>query len=188
MKVLVIPEDPTRDQYILKPIVEKLFEDLGRKARVEVLKDPHLRGTSEALDKRTIESIVAENPMENLFLLMVDRDGDRMRNSHHAAGREADHPHRLIACLAREEVEVWMLALHRDELGAAWAEVRAHTDPKEQYADPFLRQKGWLMQVGSGRKRAMQGLGSQWQALLTVCPELKDLRDRLRAWLDRTPA
>lgn len=187
MKVLVIPEDSTRDQYILKPIVEALFADLGRKARVDVLKDPHLRGTSEALAQKMVGRIVAENPMEDLFLLMVDRDGDRWNNTHQAAAREADHPNRVIACLAVEEVEVWMLALHREELGVAWAEVREHTDPKEHYADPFLRQKGWLMQVGSGRKRAMQGLGAQWKALLDFCPELKELRDRLRAWLERTP-
>jgi hypothetical protein len=40
MKVLIIPEDPTRDPYILKPIVERLFShELQRVARVEVLKD-----------------------------------------------------------------------------------------------------------------------------------------------------
>ena len=29
MKILVIPEDPMLDQYILKPVVERLFADLG---------------------------------------------------------------------------------------------------------------------------------------------------------------
>lgn len=188
MKVLVIPEDPTLDQYILKPIVEALFADLGRKARIEVLKDPHLRGTSEALDPEMVARIVEENPMEDLFLLMVDRDGDRLGNSRQALARELDHPQRLIACLAVEEVEVWMLALHRGALQAPWPEIRAHHDPKEHYAEPFLRQQEWLMQVGHGRKRAMRELGAQWRSLLTVCPELEELRLRLRAWLDRTPA
>jgi hypothetical protein len=41
-RVLVIPEDPTHDQYILKPVVEAMFRSLGKpNARVEVLKDPH---------------------------------------------------------------------------------------------------------------------------------------------------
>ncbi len=44
MKILVVPEDPTHDQYILKPIVERIFKDLDTGARIEVLKDPHLGG------------------------------------------------------------------------------------------------------------------------------------------------
>ncbi len=39
MKVLVIAEDPTYDQYILKPIGERIFRDLDRPVRVEVLRD-----------------------------------------------------------------------------------------------------------------------------------------------------
>ncbi len=30
MKVLIIPEDPSLDKYILKPIVERIFQDLER--------------------------------------------------------------------------------------------------------------------------------------------------------------
>jgi hypothetical protein len=37
LKVLVAPEDPTLDQYVLKPIVERLFADLGKTPRVLVL-------------------------------------------------------------------------------------------------------------------------------------------------------
>ncbi len=101
--------------------------------------------------------------------------------------REAEHPGRLLACLAVEEVEVWMLALHRDALGGRWPEVRADCDPKERYADPFLREKGWLTEVGHGRKRAMRELPSRWGSLLSVCPELAELRERLRALMDLQP-
>ncbi len=187
MKVLVIPEDPTLDQYVLKPIVEALFRDLGRKARVEVLQDPHLSGVDEALSQKVIAAIVEENPMMDLFLVLVDRDCNRMKNAERAAEREAEHPRRLLACLAVEEVEVWMLALHRDELGGRWPEVRADCDPKELYADPFLREKGWLTEVGRGRKRAMRELPSRWGSLLSVCPELAQLRERLRALMDPQP-
>jgi len=188
MKVLVIPEDPTLDQHILKPIVESLLEDLGRRARVAILQDPHLTGVSEALDQKMVERIISENPMEDLFLLMVDRDGDRLGNSELAKAREAEHPRKLIACLALEEIEVWMLALHREELDVSWSEVRAHHDPKEEYAQPFLSRKGWTMQVGRGRKRAMRELATRWKSLLTVCPEIAELRDRLRERLASTVA
>lgn len=182
MKVLVITEDPTHDQYLVKPVVEQLFVDLGRQASVEILRDPHLRGIDEALDPAVVAGIVQDNPMIDLFLLVVDRDCDRFRNTARAAARVADHPERLLACLAREEVEVWMLALHKKALGVPWKQVRAHCDPKEAFADPLLRRLG-STGPGFGRKRAMRALSGQWRSLLTSCRELKELRDEIGAWI-----
>ena len=87
MKVLIIPEDPTHDPHIIKPIIQALFDDLGRKAWVDVLREPRLRGTSDALDAATIAAIVAENEMIDLFLLVVDRDCNRDGNDSKAAAR-----------------------------------------------------------------------------------------------------
>ncbi|MEX1361880.1 MAG: hypothetical protein AB1Z98_02070, partial [Nannocystaceae bacterium] len=115
MKVLVIPEDPTLDQYVLKPIIERMLADHGLKARVDALRDPHLRGVAQALDSTIVAEIIRDNPMQDLFVLMVDRDCDRLGNSTKAAARVAEHEGRLLACLAHQEVEVWMLALHRTE-------------------------------------------------------------------------
>jgi hypothetical protein len=185
MKVLVIPEDPTYDQYILKPIVERIFTDLDRSARVEVLQDPHLRGIGDALDPQIVQEIVADNPMVDLFILMVDRDCNRYKNETKAIARKEEHPERLLACLAIEEVEVWMLWLHRDHLNAPWQEVRQHCDPKEEYAEPFLRSQGWTSRVGNGRKRAMRALGAAWDGLKKACPELAKLRDEVEEWLSR---
>ena len=43
--VLVIPEDPTLNGHILKPLAERLLKDAGKpKARVKVLDKPRLRG------------------------------------------------------------------------------------------------------------------------------------------------
>ncbi len=191
LRVLVIPEDPTNDQHVLKPICEKLFEELGRRARIEILKDPHLRGVTEALDPAQVRAIVDENEMIDLFLLLVDRDGrgpsPRLGNTNQARAREQDHPGRLIACLAVEEVEVWLLALHRDTLEARWPEVRSHEDSKEAYFDPLMARRGWTGEVGGGRKRAMRELGARWRGLLEVCDELRELRDRLGAWLASHP-
>ena len=187
MKVLIIPEDPTLDQHILKPIVERLFADLGRPARVMMLTDPHLGGVEQALDGGTIRSIVDKYRMVDLFLLMVDNDGGRSGNAGKAALREAEYPDRLIACLAIEEVEVWMLALHREEIrqmtGARWPQIRGHHDPKEAYATPFIRARGWSTGVGRGRKDAMRALPTQWGSLLQVCDELAVLRRRVEDWL-----
>ncbi|WP_309891619.1 hypothetical protein [Archangium sp.] len=184
MKVLVIPEDPTLDKYILKPIVERLFKDVGRKAQIEVLEDPHLRGIDEALDSKCVAQIVAENPMVDLFLLMVDRDCNRYRNEERAEAREQEHPGKLLACLAVQEVEVWMVALHREAVDApSWKEVRAECDPKERYADPLLRELSSPTAVGHGRKQAMREIATQWNALVQRCEELARLRERLQEWV-----
>ncbi len=182
MKVLIIPEDPANDQYILKPVVEKIFAELSRIARIEVLYDPWLRGASQALSQQVVEEIVTDNPMVNLFLLIVDRDCDREKNSTKAAARELEHQDRLIACLPREELEVWMLALYRSGF-KNWADIQAECDPKERFAWPFLEKMGWDEELGGGYKRAMDPLSKEWKGLLAVCPELKELRDRIAGWL-----
>lgn len=175
MKVLIIPEDPSLDKYILKPVVERIFEDLERTARVDVLEEPHLKGVDQALDATIIAEIVRDNPMEDLFLLIVDRDCNRFKNVEKAAARVAEHSNKLIACLAVEEVEVWLLAVHRENLNAGWLEVRAECDPKERFAEPLLNMLG-RDSPGRGRKGAMRGLGAKWKGLLELCPEIKALK------------
>jgi hypothetical protein len=68
VKILVIPEDPILDQYVLKPLVEGIFSDLGRTARVHVLTNPRLRGVDQALHSGTLADIVATYSMHDLFL------------------------------------------------------------------------------------------------------------------------
>jgi hypothetical protein len=136
MKVLVIPEDSKLDQYVLKPVMERIFQALEIAARVDVLPDRRLRGVSHALD--SVDEIIADNPMEDLFLLVIDRDCDRENNTVRAQQVQSRHTGKLIAICAREEVEIWMLALHRGKLAASWRDIKADCDPKERYAEPFL--------------------------------------------------
>ncbi len=184
MKVLIIPEDPTLDQYILKPVVKRLFDDLERPARIDVLSNPRLRGVAQALDSATLADIVSTFQMIDLFLVLVDRDGDTTRPAV-AAARETEHPGRLIACLAIEEIEVWMLALHRDTLGSPWREVQSERNPKERFATPFLAARAPKLDPGAGRSWAMRELGTGWRGVLQVCPEIDDLKRRIQDWLDR---
>lgn len=182
MKVLVIPEDQTHDAYIIKPIVEAICADLGRKAKVDVLPEPRLRGTSEALDPALIRRIVDGNPMVDLFILAVDRDCDRDKNEARAAARASEHPGKLIACVAVQEVEVWMLALHTDKLTTPFSEIRRHCDPKEPFAEPLLDRLGARSGPGAGRKAAMRALGGNLKGLLARCDELARLRAAIDAW------
>ena len=181
MKVLIIPEDPTHDPHIIKPIIQAIFDDLGRKARVDVLREPHLRGTSDALDADTIATIVSENEMIDLFLLVVDRDCNRDGNDAKAAVRAREHDGKLIACLARQEVEVWLLALHTDQLDTPWQAVRAECDPKERFGEPLLQRLG-SVGPGAGRKAAMRALPGNLRPLLSRCDELAQLKADIDAW------
>ena len=181
MKVLLILEDQTHDQYIIKPVVEALFADLKLPARISVLPEPRLRGYSQALDPEMIRSIVHDNPMEDLFLLVVDRDCDRNHAETKTAAIQEEHATKLICCLAIQEIEVWMLALHADSLDAPLSEIRQHCDPKERWAEPLLARLG-TDGPGAGRKKAMRALQGQWRSLRDRCDELKSLQDQVESW------
>lgn len=83
VRVLVIPEDFRKDQYILAPIFRRLLRVLGRQsAKVSVCQDPRLGGIGEALKYERLAEIVARyRGMVDLFVLCVDRDGDRNRRA-----------------------------------------------------------------------------------------------------------
>ena len=50
MNVLIIPEDLRNDQYVLKPIISALLQNLGKpRANVQVCRDPLLGGIKQAL-------------------------------------------------------------------------------------------------------------------------------------------
>lgn len=185
MKVLVIPEDPTLDQYILKPIVERILTELGKTARVQVLTNPRLRGIAQALDPAIIADVVRTYPMVDLFLVMVDRDGDPKRPSL-ATRLEGTQPH-LFVCLAIEELEVWMLAAHRETLSTPWSEIREEPHPKERFAHPFLAERAPKLDPGQGRSWAMRELGGKWKGVLSACEELDGLKQRIHEWLQHPP-
>jgi hypothetical protein len=182
VKILVIPEDPKLDQYILKPVVARIFADLDKSPRIDVLSNPRLRGVAEALDGAKLADIVATFPMIDLFLVIVDQDGVKSRRET-AAVREAEHPQRLFVCLAIEEIEVWMLAIHSRDLGTPWRDIREEIHPKERFAIPFLKERAPGLDLGQGRTWAMRELGGQWRGVLKRCPEIRDLKQRLEVWL-----
>ncbi len=52
--VLLIPEDPVKDGYVLKPIIEAMMRAAGKpQARVDVCDDPRFRGTSQGASLTT---------------------------------------------------------------------------------------------------------------------------------------
>jgi hypothetical protein len=182
VKILIIPEDPALDRFILKPIVEHIFADLGKSPWIEVLSNPRLRGVAQAFDASVLAGIVATRPMFDLFLVLIDRDGDTRRSAL-ADQREAEHHGKLLVCLAIEEVEVWMLAIHRRNLNFPWRQIRSEIHAKERFAEPFLAEKIRKLNRGAAREWAMEGIGARWKGVLQCCPELKELQGRIREWL-----
>ena len=112
VNVLIIPEDFGKDQYILKPIFERLFRSIGRcSAKIEVCQEPLLGGVDEALKSDRISEIVGFYPMTDIFILCVDRDGkEGRRNRLDEIEAEFSVTDLFLAANAWEEIETWVLA------------------------------------------------------------------------------
>jgi hypothetical protein len=69
VKVLVIPEDFRKDQYVLKPIIRALMKAAGwPQANVIICMDPLLGGVREALKWERISEIIdQQKSMVDLF-------------------------------------------------------------------------------------------------------------------------
>jgi hypothetical protein len=181
LRVLVIPEDPTYNGYILKPIVERMLAELGRgNVRVTVLTNPKLNGYARAVS--AIRGI-SQSGYGHFALWLFLPDGDRASNLEALEAELSSRNVHLFCCAARPEVEAWLLAGHRDRLPFAWKDVREHTRLKEQVFEPFLREFGDDRSPGGGRERLIRETLSNYRGLLSVCPELADLESRLRAFL-----
>ena len=58
MRVLIIPEDPRKDQYILKPIFERLFASFNKpNTKVVVCTNPSMRGVNDALNEKLLADL-----------------------------------------------------------------------------------------------------------------------------------
>lgn len=80
MNVLIVPEDYTKDRYVLKPIIERMFAEIGKgQARIKVFTDQRLGGIDQATRWERIADIIDLHPTFHVFLLIVDRDGEAGR-------------------------------------------------------------------------------------------------------------
>jgi hypothetical protein len=118
----------------------------------------------------------------NLLLFLVDADGRDRRDEFQRLEEEATAKGvRLLCCAAEQEVEVWLLAGHRQRLDLGWQEVRAEVSLKERIFAPFLVMHGARRRAGGGRDLLMKETLGNYGALLQLCPELAELERRLRA-------
>ena len=174
MRVLIIPEDFQKDQHILKPIFERLFQSIGKpRAHVRVCQDPRLRGIDQVLNSdRMLEIVERYRGMTDIFILCVDRDGeigrrqrlDQLESLYSAA---ID----FLAANAWEEIEAWVLA-GVDLLTAwRWTDVRAEIHVKEEYFEPLAALRGLSDRPDGGRKSLASEAARRIDAIRQKCPE-----------------
>ncbi len=186
MNVLVIPEDFRKDQYMLQPIIKAMMQAHGKIAKVRVCTDPLLGGISQALKWERIEEIIVRyTGMVDLFLLCVDRDGEKGRRKkldviEHKAVSILPTGKQFLAENAWQEIEVWVLAGHQLPTNWSWREIRSETHPKEVYFLPFANQRSLLNEPGEGRKTLAQEAARQYPRIIQLCPELASLEKRIR--------
>lgn len=189
-KVLVIPEDFTKDEHILKPLIEKLLEEAGiQRATVTVCRDPNFQGVAAAMDKSRLRAEVIERyPMVDIFILLIDRDG--------LAGREvatqniestftqelAPNNKLFFAELARQEIEIFVLAGHDLDEGTHWQDIREDANVKNTFFQALVRRENTQKLPHQGRKKLMVAAIKNFRSILSRCDDdLGQLLARLRA-------
>lgn len=178
--VLVVPEDPTHNGYILRPLVERILEECGRPhARITVLTNPRAKGYDHAKSLIMSESFDRYGHMD-LILFLPDADGeDKLAEFKALEVRSAERQLKLICECAVQEVEVWLMAGHVDKLNRPWQQIRSDTRVKENIFQRFLEQHGDTRLAGGGREQLMQETLRNYGGLLARCPELRSLQDRI---------
>ncbi len=178
-KVLVIPEDPTHNGYILKPLVDALMGSAGRpRAQVSVLTNPWLGGYDQAL-KAVRNELATRYRHWDLWLFMPDADRATPAAMQALEAELAGQGVTLLCCPAEPEVEIYAALAHRDEFGITWADARRHTRFKEAVFDSLLARHGDRRRPGGGRDLLIAQSLRNLDLLLQLCPELHTLRERI---------
>ena len=175
-------EDHTHDQYIGRPILQRLVSEVGRPhAQVHVVTQPRLRGFS-TVRAELCWILRRYGPIADAIVVIVDRDCTVSREEQLGAAAlecEAYGTKAVFVC-AVEELEVWALWGSRSRIGCQWSEVRSYPHPKERFFEPLLLEVDGK-QPGGGRSELVErSLAGGWRSLIGGCPELGELEARIR--------
>lgn len=184
MKVLIIPEDFRKDQYLLKPLFERLFRSIDRRtAHVRVCQEPLLGGVREALKSERLAQVVKRyDGMMDIFILCVDRDGDEGRRQRlDDIEREFKEDRKFLAENAWEEIETWVLAGLNLPVEWAWAEVRAEVHVKERYFDVLAAERRIADRPDGGCDELGREAARRVDAIRKKCPDFDALARRIEA-------
>lgn len=174
MRVLIIPEDDRKDQYILYPIFGQLFRSIGKpKARIRVCQDPRLGGVVEAMKLDRIAEIVERyKGMTDIFILCVDRDGESGRRQRlDQIEAEFGDVQVFLAENAWEELETWVLAGLDLPADWNWKNVRSEVQVKERYFGVLVAERNLSDKPGGGREPLAVEASRRINAIRQKCPE-----------------
>jgi hypothetical protein len=181
-RVLVIPEDPTYNGYLLKPLVQRVMQEVGKpKAQVLVLRDPKTGGFEQACDLIRSGGLIARYGYYDLWLFLPD--GDKSADLQSLEECVANQKARLIASYLKPEVEVTLIAGHPKADSRNWKEKREHPRFKEEIFSPFLVENGNKGAPGEGREKLMWDALRNYDRIKQLVPELADLESRINAAL-----
>ena len=186
--VLLIPEDPTWNGYILKPLAKRLLADAGKPAaKVKLLENPRLRGYPHALRAIREELPDRYGSSHHLWLFFPDADRAGADAMEHLEDDLKSKDIHLLCCPAQPEVEIYACVGFLDDLPGGWENARDHRQMKENVFEP-LRQRllqalADRRQAGGGREMMITRSLQNLERLFQLCPETRNLRDRIAALL-----
>jgi hypothetical protein len=178
-KVLVIPEDPTNNGYILKPLVQAIMADAGKpNAKVDVLTNPKLGGYDHAL-KAIKDELPHRYGFWDLWIFIPDADRASLEAMVSLEKELAAKDITLLCCPAQPEVEIYACAAYRTEVEGGWEAARQDRRMKEDIFEPLLRKHGDDRRAGGGRDLMIGQSLKNLPLLFQLCPELNRLRERI---------
>ncbi len=178
--VVIVPEDPTNNGYILKPLARAVLAACGKpNAKVSVLSNPRTSGYEHAKSLLRSELIKRYRHVD-LLLFLPDADGkDRSAEFASLEAEAMASGTNLVCCAAQQEVETWLLAGHMNHIEATWQQVRSDASVKENFFQPFLELYGDTRRPGGGREDLMNMTLSNYAGFKARCPEIEPLEQRL---------
>ncbi len=178
-KVLVIPEDPTQNGYLLKPLAEAILADAGKpNAKVVVLTNPRLQGYDQVVHAMR-EELPGRYGFWDLWIFVPDADRATRETALALEQEMAAKGIALVCCPAQPEVEIYACVAYRQEIEGGWQQARRNPRLKEEIFDALLKKHGDPRRAGGGRDIMVGEALASLQALYHFCPELKQLRDRI---------
>ena len=185
LQVLVIPEDPVQNGYILKPLVQALMRDVDKPAaKVKVLNKPRVRGYVQALNAIRNELPEVYGFM-HLWLFFPDADRATSKAMQDLEVYAATKGIPLLCCAAQPELEIYACVAFRDAMPCKWEEARNHSRMKEEIFEPLLKKHGDPRRPDKGRDRMIRQSLENMPLVFQLCPELKQLRNRIATHLQQ---
>ncbi len=182
-KVLVIPEDPTYNGYLLKPLASRLLSEAGKpKAQILVLRDPKTGGFTQACELIGTGKLRERYGYYDLWLFLPD--GDQNRDLRTLETLVTNQKAKLVSEYLTPEVEVAVVAGHPQGDTRDWQTKKQHPKFKEAIFTPFLAAHGNRTAPGQSREKLMLEALSNYERMKQLVPELAELERRVTTALE----